>query len=63
MKTSLQRIEVQDGCRKVNGRPHGFRWRPVWQVTVTFDSIIEAEEFLDSINSHSKIKQRPAERI
>ena len=37
------------GHNIVNGRPHGFNWKPIFSVTVSFDTEKEADDFYNSI--------------
>ena len=34
----------------LHGRPHGFKWRPIYSVTVEFESAEEAQEFFESLH-------------
>jgi len=40
----------QDGYNWVHGRPHGFAWKPLYCVTVEFESKEEAHEFFESLH-------------
>lgn len=44
--------EVVDGHRIINGRPHGFSYKPLWTVAVQFDSEAEATEFFGTLREH-----------
>lgn len=46
----LKRIEVADGFNLVNGRPHGFNYVPRWEITLNFDTLEEAEQFMASLS-------------
>ena len=46
-QTECQR---QDGYNWVHGRPHGFAWKPLYRVTVEFESKEEAQEFFESLH-------------
>jgi len=34
----------------LHGRPHGFKWRPIYSVTVEFESAEKAQEFFESLH-------------
>ena len=44
------RSERQDGYNMLHGRPHGFKWRPIYSVTVEFESAEKAQEFFESLH-------------
>jgi len=46
--------ETTDGCRKVNGRPHGFKWKTVWEVTATFDTEHEANTLSEMLMNYQE---------
>jgi hypothetical protein len=49
METRIQKVEIAKGHCEVNGRLHGLNWLPQWEVTVTFDTEVEAIEFMQEL--------------
>ena len=45
----------QDGYNMVHGRPHGFAWKPIYGVTVEFESKEAAQEFFDAMHDGEKV--------
>jgi hypothetical protein len=49
MKYRLSKSEAVDGYNVVNGRNHGFKWKPKYEVTFTFDTPGERKRFIANI--------------
>jgi hypothetical protein len=48
MKYRLSKSEAVDGYVLVNGRNHGFKWKPQYEVTFTFDTPEDRKRFIAS---------------
>lgn len=48
-RACLSEAQVAEGYRVIRGRSHGFNWKPIYRVTVEFESEVEAREFLESL--------------
>jgi len=44
------RGERQDGYNMLHGRPHGLKWRPIYSVTVEFESAEDAQKFFGALH-------------
>jgi len=55
----VERFEVWDGVRLVNGRPHGSNWKPCWEAIFRFGSEEEAARFVEAARKLSFMDAHP----
>ena len=55
LKYRLSYSEIADGYMLVNGRPHGFKMKPQWEVTFSFDSKQDRTDFIKAVKVFDKV--------